>query len=79
MNKIIIAYRKKLQAAVDELTQQLFQHYNISGGKLAQWFLSMKIARNRFDQKIWLSQEAYIEKIAKLATKKNSLFSPNGS
>jgi hypothetical protein len=32
----------------------------------------MKIARNRSNQKIWLSQEAYIEKIAKLATKKTA-------
>jgi hypothetical protein len=57
---------------VDELTQQFSQHYNISGGKPAQWFLGMKIARNRFNQKIWLSQEAYIEKIAKLTTKKTA-------
>jgi hypothetical protein len=45
---------------MDELTQQLFQHYNISGGKPAQRFFAMKIARNRSNQKIWLSQEAYI-------------------
>jgi hypothetical protein len=32
----------------------------------------MKIARNKFDQKIWLSQKAYIKKIAKLATKKTA-------
>jgi hypothetical protein len=57
---------------MDELTQQLSQHYNISGGKPAQWFLGMKTARNRFDQKIWLSQEAYIKKIAKLAIKKKA-------
>jgi hypothetical protein len=57
---------------MNELTQQLFQHYNINNSKLAQWFLGMKTARNRFDQKIWLNQEAYIEKIAKLAIKKTA-------
>jgi hypothetical protein len=63
---------------VDELTQQLFQHYNISDGKPAQWFLGMKIARNRFGQKIWLNQEAYIKKSPNLQ-QKNSLSSSNGS
>jgi hypothetical protein len=79
MNDIIIAYRKRSQAAVDELTQQLSQHYNISGGKPAQWLLGIKIARNKSDQKIWLSQEAYIKKIAKLATKRTAYPIPIGA
>jgi hypothetical protein len=57
---------------MNKLTQQFSQHYNINSGKPAQWFLGMKIARNKFDQKIWLSQEAYIKKIVKFATKKTA-------
>jgi hypothetical protein len=79
VDNIIIAYQKRLQAAVNKLTQQLSQHYNISSSKPAQWFLGMKIARNKSDQKIWLSQKAYIKKIAKLATKKTAYPVPMGA
>jgi hypothetical protein len=52
---------------VDKLIKNLKKHYNISGDNPAQWFLRIKILRNLPLEHIWLNQEAYIEKIAKLA------------
>lgn len=69
VDDIIIAHRSKDKPAVDELVWQLKKTYNISGGDAAQWFLGMEILRDRTEKKIWLSQAAYIDKIAKLVDK----------
>jgi hypothetical protein len=67
MNDIIITFRNKDRARVNKLIKSLKKHYNISGGDPAQWFLGMEILRDLPSGHIWLSQEAYIEKIFKLA------------
>jgi hypothetical protein len=67
MNNIIIIFRNKNYTKVDKLIKSLRKYYNISGDDPAQWFLRMEILRDLLLGHIWLGQEAYIEKIAKLA------------
>jgi hypothetical protein len=61
------------------LIKSLKKHYNISGGDPAQWFLRMEILRNLSLGHIWLGQEAYIEKIAKLADYQRIYLTPISS
>jgi hypothetical protein len=67
MDNIIITFRNKNHTKVNKLIKSLKEYYNISGGDSAQWFLRMEILREFPSGHIWLNQEAYIEKIAKLA------------
>ncbi|QGA15008.1 hypothetical protein EYB26_002664 [Talaromyces marneffei] len=41
--------------------------YTITGGEELQWFLGIRVIRDREKKLIWLSQASYIDKIAKLA------------
>jgi hypothetical protein len=66
VNNIIIIFRNKNYTRVNKLIRNLKKHDNISGGDLAQWFLRMEILQDLSLGHIWLNQEAYIEKIAKL-------------
>jgi hypothetical protein len=61
------------------LIKSLKKHYNISGGDSAQWFLGMEILRDLPSGHIWLGQEAYIEKIAKLADYRRIYSTPMSS
>jgi hypothetical protein len=79
VNNIIITFRNKNHTKVDKLIKSLKKHYNISGGNSAQWFLRMEILRNLSLGHIWLSQEAYIEKIAKLADHRRIYSTPMSS
>jgi hypothetical protein len=79
VDNIIIIFRNKNYTKVDKLIKALKKHYNISGGDLAQWFLGMEILRNLLLEHIWLGQEAYIEKIAKLADYRKIYLTPISS
>jgi hypothetical protein len=79
MNDIIITFRNKNRAKVDKLIKSLKEHYNISGGDPAQWFLGMEILRDLPLGHIWLGQEAYIEKISKLADHRRIYLTPISS
>jgi hypothetical protein len=79
MNNIIIIFQKKNYTRVNKLIKSLKKHYNISGGDPAQWFLRIKILRNLPLGHIWLNQEAYIEKIAKLADHRRIYLTPISS
>jgi len=46
---------------------KLKQHYNPQGGNDLQWFLGIRILRDREKRIIWLSQSSYIDKIINLA------------
>jgi hypothetical protein len=79
MDNIIIIFRNKDYTKIDKLIKNLKKHYNISGGNLAQWFLGMEILRDLPLGHIWLGQEAYIEKIAKLANYRKIYSTPISS
>jgi hypothetical protein len=67
VNNIIITFRNKNHTKINKLIKSFRKHYNISGNNPTQWFLRMEILRNLPLEYIWLGQEAYIKKIAKLA------------
>jgi hypothetical protein len=79
VNNIIITFRNKNYTKVNKLIKKLKKHYNINGGNPAQWFLGIEILRNLLSEYIWLSQEAYIEKIAKLANHRKIYSTPMSS
>jgi hypothetical protein len=79
VNNIIITFRNKNHTKVDKLIKSLKKHYNISGDNPAQWFLRMEILRDLLLEHIWLSQKAYIEKIAKLANHRRIYLTPISS
>jgi hypothetical protein len=79
VNDIIITFRNKNRTKVNKLIRSLKEHYNINGGDPAQWFLGMKILRDLPLGHIWLGQEAYIEKISKLADHRRIYSTPISS
>lgn len=70
VDDIVFAYRKEDTAVAQDLTSQLRQKYQLTGGNNLQWFLGIKVLRDRTKGLIWLSQTAYIDKIVTLATTK---------
>ncbi|KAF6527735.1 hypothetical protein HZS61_008037 [Fusarium oxysporum f. sp. conglutinans] len=69
VDDVIVAYRKARGDKANELINQLQLRYKLTGGNPVQWFLGMEVIRDRPARKIWLSQTAYIDKIANLANK----------
>ncbi|KAL3704530.1 hypothetical protein TMatcc_008201 [Talaromyces marneffei ATCC 18224] len=67
VDDIVVAYKKSRQLEANSILNQLRAKYNISGGEDLEWFLGMRIIRDRSNKMIWLSQATYIDKIAKLA------------
>ena len=55
------------QQAIDQLRSK----YSITGGNDLQWFLGVEVIRQRPLRKIQLSQAAYVDKISRLADKKD--------
>ena len=67
VDDIVVAYRKPAEPTVHRLINKLKQHYNLEGGNDLQWFLGIRILRDREKRIIWLSQSSYIDKITNLA------------
>ncbi|EED13613.1 conserved hypothetical protein [Talaromyces stipitatus ATCC 10500] len=67
VDDIVVAYKKSHQPEADSVMNQLRAKYKISGGGDLEWFLGMRVIRDRSNKVIWLSQATYIDKIAKLA------------
>ena len=71
VDDIILAYYERHKEAAWKVEEELIQRYTLTGGKDLQWFLGVEVIRDREERKIWLSQIAYIEKIARLVTNKD--------
>jgi hypothetical protein len=59
VDDIVVAYRKPAEPTVHRLINKLEQHYNLEGGNDLQWFLRIRILRDRENRTIWLSQSSY--------------------
>jgi len=70
VDDIVIAYKKDREDVVHRLINDLKKQYNLDGGKELQWFLGIRIIRDRIRKLIWLSQSSYIDKITNLALAK---------
>ena len=64
IDDIVFCYRKKDKARTEGVIQELQKEYQMNILGELKWFLGIHVLRDRRLQKIWLSQEAYIEKIA---------------
>ena len=49
----------------------LQKRFTFTGGKNLQWFLGVEVIRDRAKRHIWLSQSAYVDKISRLADKRD--------
>jgi hypothetical protein len=67
VDDIVLAYRKRDESEAKRLIGRLQDRYTISGGEDLQWFLGIRVIRDRSKKLIWLSQAAYIDKISRLA------------
>jgi hypothetical protein len=68
VDDIVVAYKKDREPLVQKMIQKLKQQFNLDGGSELQWFLGIRVIRDRKRKLIWLSQSTYIDKIANLAT-----------
>ena len=64
VDDIVFCYRKKDKEKTQGLIQKLQQEYKMKTLGELKWFLGIHVLRDRRRKKLWLSQEAYIEKIA---------------
>jgi hypothetical protein len=67
VDDIVVAYKKDREAEAKSVMKELCAKYHITGGEDLEWFLGMRIIRDRSSKIIWLSQATYIDKIIKLA------------
>jgi Reverse transcriptase (RNA-dependent DNA polymerase) len=66
----VFAFRKNRETLARRLIDQLKARFQPTGGDGLQWFLGIEVIRDRSKRLIWLSQSAYIDKIANLADTK---------
>jgi hypothetical protein len=71
VDDIIFAYDPTKETEYQHTVKQLQQCFTMTGGEDLQWFLGMEIIRDRENRLIHLSQQAYIDKIYRLANDKS--------
>jgi hypothetical protein len=64
VDDIVFCYRKTDEKKAQEAIKELSKEYQMSTLGELKWFLGIHVLRNRSQRLLWLSQEAYIEKIA---------------
>ena len=64
VDDIIVLYHAKDSEAADNLLRQLQQRYQMRRMKDANWFLGIRIIRDRATRRLWLCQDSYIDKLA---------------
>ncbi|KAJ3554331.1 hypothetical protein NPX13_g10642 [Xylaria arbuscula] len=70
VDDIVLAYQSHKEVSAMRLIRELKTKYQLTGGDDLQWFLGVKVIRDRQQKLIWLSQSSYIEKISKLSNSK---------
>ena len=64
VNDIVICYRKQDEAKARDTVSRLQAKYTINILGDLKWFLGIHVLRDRSRNTLWLSQQAYIEKLA---------------
>jgi len=64
VDDIVFCHRKKDEERTKGLIRELQREYQMNILGELKWFLGIHVLRDRRQGKLWLSQEAYIEKIA---------------
>jgi hypothetical protein len=65
VDDIVFCYRKGDKEKAHEAIQQLKMEYQMNTLGELKWFLGIHVLRDRSRRLLWLTQDAYIEKIAK--------------
>ncbi|EKG09416.1 Integrase catalytic core [Macrophomina phaseolina MS6] len=77
VDDIIMAFAKKDEAFAHAFEQDLFQRYEMRKIGEVQWFLALRIVRDRNKGLLWLSQESYLTSLkAKYNVKESSVATP---
>ncbi|KJZ69618.1 hypothetical protein HIM_10981 [Hirsutella minnesotensis 3608] len=63
VDDIVLLYRKGDLAAADQFIQALKARYDMTDQGELQWFLGIRVIRDREARKLWLCQDSYIEKV----------------
>jgi hypothetical protein len=64
VDDMAIAFRPEDSDHAHKFKVDLMSHYKMTDEGDLRWFLGVRIIRDREQQKIWLSQQSYIEKLA---------------
>jgi hypothetical protein len=64
VDDIAILYSKEYEGEVDQLQAKLCEIYEMRHLGELNWFLGIRITRNRDSRKLWLCQDSYIDKLA---------------
>lgn len=64
VDDIVFCYRKKDEEKAKGAIQGLEKEYQMSSLGELKWFLGIHVLRDRSQKRLWLSQAAYVEKIA---------------
>ncbi|KAL5371266.1 hypothetical protein DPSP01_014784 [Paraphaeosphaeria sporulosa] len=71
VDDIVLTYHKQKEQEAQQTIKRLQEKYTFTGGNDLQWFLGVEVIRDRSHRKIQLSQAAYVEKISRLADRKD--------
>lgn len=66
VDDIVFCYRKKDTEKATAAIDQLKATYRIKDLGELKWFLGIHVIRDRLAKSLWLSQKAYVDRIAKL-------------
>ena len=64
VDDILFLNPKQSAEHAQNVIKELQEHYEIRDLGEAKWFLNIRITRRRYERKLWISQDAYIDKIA---------------
>jgi hypothetical protein len=64
VDDIFVTHDRRHTAEVDAFESKLFSKYEMKNLGQIEWFLGIRVSRNRKDRKLWLSQDSYIDKLA---------------
>ncbi|KAL8310867.1 hypothetical protein RB597_001710 [Gaeumannomyces tritici] len=78
VDDLVVVYRDSHAAEAKGVVSSLRHKYSLTGGDELQWFLGIRVLRDRQRRRIWLNQTSYIEKIHALAEDKKSFDTPMG-
>jgi hypothetical protein len=76
VNDILVFYKTEHKTQTQRIITQIKDRYNIRNDGAVKWFLGVKITKDRNAKRIFLTHNAYIEKIARRFALDNNALIP---